>query len=109
MAFHSETLAFPDRIPDDPRIVLLISYDQEHPDRPERCQAVHEVIAMYADDMCRPLYSQWMIETDEPPLEWRDRIQPVIDWDDNLLVVLMTDQYAGYLRDDAWNWLQSRV
>lgn len=109
VALRSETLAFRTPITHHPRIVLLISYDQEHRARPERCQAVHEVIAMHADDMWRPLFSQWMVETDDSPDEWRERIQPVIDWNDNLLIARMTDEYAGYLHDDAWDWLRSRV
>ena len=92
-------------------MVLLISYDQEEYARPARYQAVDEIIHMYADDqnICRPLFSQWMVETDDPPLEWRERIQPVIDWNDNVLIVQMSNEYAGYLQDDAWNWLQARV
>jgi hypothetical protein len=90
-------------------MVLLISYDQDHPGRPERHQAVDEIIAMYADDYCRPLFTQWLVESDDPPLEWRERIQPVVDWNDNFLIVRLSDDYAGYLQDDAWTWLQTRV
>lgn len=90
-------------------MVLLISYDQDHAGRPERHQAVHEIIEMHAQDFWRPLFSQWLVETDESALEWREHIQPVIDWNDNLLIVRLTDEYAGYLQDEAWAWLQSRV
>jgi hypothetical protein len=90
-------------------MVLLISYDQDNIGRPERFKAVDEIIAMYADDVWRPLFSHWLVETDDSPVEWRDRIQPVIDWNDNVLIVRMTDDYAGYLQDDAWAWLQARV
>jgi hypothetical protein len=70
---------------------------------------VDEIIHMYADDICRPLFSQWLVDSDDPPLEWRERIQPVIDYNDNVLIVEMSSEYAGYLQDETWSWLQARV
>jgi hypothetical protein len=90
-------------------MVLLITYDQDHIVRPERHQAVHEIVQMYADDYVRVMFTQWLVETDLPTTEWLEVVQSVIDFNDNILVTELSDDFAGFLHDDAWDWLRSRV
>lgn len=90
-------------------MILLVTYDSAESRRPTRWQAVHETIALHADDFQRPLFSQWLVETDDPPDAWRDRLTPLMEPEDSLLVTHLTDEYAGYLPDEIWTWIELRL
>ena len=67
-------------------MILLVSYDLNGRERPEAYEAVKKVITSNAISYKKPLYSQWFVETDDPPDVWSKRITDVADTDDNWFV-----------------------
>jgi hypothetical protein len=89
-------------------VVHLISYDLNRHERPAAYADVRRIIEQNATAWRRPLYSQWLVETSRSVTWWRDLLKEVIDEDDNLLVVRVTE-YEGWLSKDIWPWLRARV
>lgn len=90
-------------------MVLLISYDLNRHERPAAYQRVREVIERNAIGARKPLYSQWLVETNESVATWSDRLQRVLDGDDKLLIVSVTQPVNGWLPQETWDWLNSRI
>jgi hypothetical protein len=90
-------------------MVLLISYDLNGHERPAAYQSVKKVIEDNALGVKKPLYSQWLVETNDSCSTWRERIRAVADNDDKILIVRVTHDYSGWLAKDIWPWLQSRI
>ena len=91
-------------------MVLLISYDLNGHERPEAYQAVKKAIEGYAIDTRKPLYSQWLVQTNESCKAWSDRVQAAADKGDKILVVrLFEGHYQGWLAKDIWPWLRDRL
>jgi len=90
-------------------MVLLLSYDLRGKERPENYEAVATAIKGKAISYRRPLYSQWLVETDESPQVWSDLLSSVADEDDGWLVVRVQPPYQGWLASDVWEWLRPRV
>lgn len=57
-------------------------------------------------DWCRPLASQWLVVTTENVHELSERLIKALDPDDGLLVIGVTNAYAGWLTNDIWFWLK---
>jgi hypothetical protein len=89
-------------------VVLLISYDLRSPQRPSAYEAVEAAITGAATSSFRALYSLWLVETEESPVLWRDRLLDVIAGDGSFLICPVYS-YSGYLPSDVWPWLQARV
>lgn len=68
-------------------MVLLISYDLNHHERPSAYEAVEEVISANAQDYRRPLYSQWLVLTNLPQNKWLELLSSVTDRNDSLFIV----------------------
>jgi hypothetical protein len=90
-------------------VVLLISYDLNGHERPASYARVREIIERKAIDSRRPLYSQWLVETNETAQAWSDALTPAFDRDDKLLVSRIQQPYQGWLPTDVWDWLRPRV
>jgi hypothetical protein len=90
-------------------VVLLISYDLNNHERPSSYTAVRAVIERYAISARKPLYSQWLVETEDAPHTWSDRIRAVADEDDRWLVVRVQRPYQGWLPREIWEWLRPRL
>jgi hypothetical protein len=90
-------------------MVLLISYDLNSHERPSSYESVRAVIARYAASARKPLYSQWLVETEDDPQLWSDRIRAVADSDDGWFVVRVQRPYQGWLPREIWDWLGARV
>jgi hypothetical protein len=94
-------------------MVLLISYDLNGHERPSAYQAVKAVIEKNAIASIKPLFSQWLVETNANPSAWRDELQKVMDANDRLLIVRMHrgngTEYAGWLDKTVWPWLEGRL
>lgn len=90
-------------------MVLLISYDLNGHERPVAYEAVRQVIESAARDFRRPLRSQWLVDTADSPDAWADRLYPVIDADDRLLICEVTSPNQGWLPNEIWIWLNARV
>jgi CRISPR-associated endonuclease Cas2 len=91
-------------------MVLLISYDLDHNKRPQNYERVRQLITQHAISVQKPLYSQWLVETDETPDAWTTRLRAVVaDADEFLLVVQVRRPYQGWLPSSIWDWLNERV
>jgi hypothetical protein len=51
------------------------------------------------------LDSNWLVDTNSSTNQISDALKTQIDADDNLLVIRVTKDYAGWLPKDAWEWL----
>jgi hypothetical protein len=90
-------------------VVLMISYDLNRYERPSSYQAVRDAIKKNAISFQRPLYSQWLVETDGSVQAWSDVIAGVADQDDSWFVVKLLTPYQGWLPAEVWDWLRTRV
>lgn len=91
-------------------MVLLISYDLDHNQRPQNYERVRQLIEQHALSFQKPLYSQWLVETDESPDAWLTRLRAVVaDVDEYVLVVQVRRPYQGWLPRSIWDWLNERV
>ena len=60
-------------------------------------------------DFRRPLYSQWLVQTDASPLDWTNALLPLVDANDRLLVCRIESPAQGWLDQADWNWLNARI
>ena len=51
------------------------------------------------------LDSNWLVETDNSSNNISEILRNEIDNNDNLLVIKVTKDYAGWLPQEAWDWL----
>ena len=54
------------------------------------------------------LGSTWLVETTLTATQVWDRLAPHVDTNDRFLVIGVTQDYSGWLSQDAWDWLNSR-
>ena len=54
------------------------------------------------------LDSSWLVDTDLGADAIWDRLKPHVDKNDNLLIIGVTEDYSGWLQQEAWNWLKDR-
>jgi hypothetical protein len=90
-------------------MVLLISYDLMGHERPSAYSTVEKAIEKGATDFRRPLYSQWLVETESSPMEWQKYLLGVMDENDRLFICRVTSSNGGYLNKEIWQWLNARV
>jgi hypothetical protein len=55
------------------------------------------------------LDSTWIISTSETAEQVWNRLKDKIDQSDNLLVIKVCADYAGWLPKDAWDWIRQHV
>jgi hypothetical protein len=90
-------------------MITLISYDLNGHERPSSYEAVRAVIERDAREWVRPLYSQWLVDSDRSPRGWTNALGGVIDNNDNLLVVqVVNHSYFGRANMRVWEWLTAR-
>lgn len=90
-------------------MVLLISYDLNGRERPSAYTAVKAAIERNATSVRKPLYSQWLVETNQYPDTWVANLRKVMDNDDRLFIVQVRPPYQGWLDEEIWSWLEARV
>jgi hypothetical protein len=90
-------------------MVLLISYDLNGHERPASYVAVKKAIEEGAIDFRRPLYSQWLVETEGSPSDWQQHLLKAMDANDRLFVCQVVRGYEGWLDKEIWTWLSARV
>jgi hypothetical protein len=52
------------------------------------------------------LPNTWLIKTDKPPQYWHNKIAPIMQNTDRLLIIEVTNNYFGWLSKDAWDWFE---
>jgi len=90
-------------------VVLLISYDLNGHERPSAYASVKKKIEDGAKSFRKPLYSQWLVETDASPDAWLEHLKPVIDANDRLFILRVQRPYSGWLDKEIWEWLSPRL
>ena len=55
------------------------------------------------------LDSTWLIYTHESASQLSERLLKHLDKNDRLLVIRVTNDYAGWLTQEAWNWIRQYV
>lgn len=90
-------------------MVLLVSYDLNGRERPTAYAEVSKLIQSGAKSWRRPLYSQWLIETDSSPDEWQKYLRQAFDQNDLLFICRVTRPFQGWLDDADWTWLNQRL
>ena len=86
--------------------VFCVSYDLNKPG-----QNYNELIKELKDSQVwwHYLDSTWLIKTDESADNLSSRLKKHLDKNDNLLIIRVTKDYAGWLPKDAWDWIQKNV
>lgn len=90
-------------------MILLISYDLNNHESSDAYHAVEAVIKKHSISYAKPLYSQWLVETNDSPSSWGNRMENVTDADDSWLIVQVTKNYVGYLPTNIQNWLSEKI
>ena len=86
--------------------VLLITYDLNTPG--QNYTPLHEEIKK-AGTWWHHLDSTWIIQTEQSPKQWYERLAPHLDKNDNVLVIEVKNNYWGWLPQKAWEWLAARL
>lgn len=92
-------------------MVLLLSYDLLGRERPSSYDRAREYIERHAISFERPLYSQWLIETDASAVGWRKALRDnaLINDDNRLLICRVVSPYDGWLPRQYWDWLAAHI
>ncbi|MBI2669531.1 MAG: hypothetical protein HYX20_00040 [Candidatus Yanofskybacteria bacterium] len=87
-------------------MIILITYDLNNPGKDY--MPLYSAIKDISGTWWHSLTSVWLIDTDKNTNRVRDMLTPRIDSNDELFVVRLTPDYAGYLSREAWQWLNNR-
>jgi hypothetical protein len=55
------------------------------------------------------LDSTWLIYTSHSAEKLFDRLSPHLDKSDRILVIRVTNEYQGWLTEEAWQWIRQYV
>jgi hypothetical protein len=55
------------------------------------------------------LDSTWLLFTAESATQIYNRLRPHIDQDDNIMIAQITNNYSGWLPENAWNWVKQCI
>lgn len=85
-------------------MILLITYDLKKPG--QEYNALYNTIKS-ADSWWHYIESIWLIKTSYDPKYWNDILRKVIDQNDYLFIVDISNRpYNGWLPQKAWNWIK---
>lgn len=85
--------------------VFLISYDLNRPG--QKYDELFEAIKSYGTWSHR-LDSTWLIETSKSLNTVSEHLLRHIDNNDNILIIEVKDNYAGWMPKVFWTWLKNR-
>ncbi len=83
---------------------FLISYDLANP--LQNKHAIAQSIMSAGERWARPLESTWYLTSDEDEARLADRLQPLLDTDDGLLIQSVDDQTV--LTNTSLRWFRQR-
>lgn len=86
-------------------MVLLITYDLNQPG--QQYNDLYEEIRK-AGTWWHYLDSTWIIETNQNPQYWTDRLSKHLDENDCILIIEVCENRQGLLPKRAWDWLRKR-
>lgn len=86
---------------------VLITYDLNKPG--QNYEKLYDKIKTFGA-WWHHIDSTWIVDTNLTVGEVNDRLLSVMDDSDSVLILNITgDTYAGWLPQDAWNWLKSHM
>lgn len=87
-------------------MIYAISYDLNQPG--QNYDELHEAIKS-----CGPwwhyLDSTWLVDTNLTAQAVWNKLSPHTDKNDNILIIGVSRDYAGWLPPKAWEWINSRA
>lgn len=86
-------------------MVHLITYDLNRPGK--NYEDLYKAIKAIGT-WWHYLDSTWLVETSLTPQQVWERLAPVVDKTDRVLVVKVTSSNSGWLTQEAWDWLNAR-
>ncbi|GMM87070.1 hypothetical protein [Vibrio fortis] len=58
---------------------------------------------------CHALDSTWFVSSPEDANQLSERLRKRLDEDDDLLVITVSSDYAGWLASHTWDWIGKHV
>ncbi|MDN3412952.1 MULTISPECIES: hypothetical protein [unclassified Pseudoalteromonas] len=86
--------------------VFCVTYDLNKSG--QNYSALYDEIKL-SSGWCHALDSVWLISTTENAKQLSDRLRKKIDDNDDLLVIKVTRDYAGWLDKATWDWINKHV
>lgn len=87
--------------------VYAICYDLNSPGQDYK--PLHDAIKRVGSGWWRYLDSTWLVCTDMSARQISDILRAEMGGNDGLLVIRVTEEYAGWLPQKAWDWLRKYV
>ena len=88
-------------------MIILITYDLNKPGK--NYMPLFKAIKDISGTWWHSLTSVWLIKTDQSPAQIKNLLLNCIDSNDELFVVRVTSNYAGYLGQEARQWLANHM
>jgi hypothetical protein len=85
--------------------VFCVSYDLKDP--PGNYSGLYKVLTN-CTNWWHYLESTWLVVDESYDILWK-KLQPQLGPKDGLLVIGVTDESAGWLPKDAWDWIRQNV
>ncbi|WP_347268937.1 hypothetical protein [Paracoccus sp. (in: a-proteobacteria)] len=87
-------------------MIYAINYDLKRPG--QNYDELHKAIKNLGD-WWHYLGSTWLVDTNLNAKGVWDRLAPHVDKNDRVLVIGVTRDYSGWLTQEAWEWINSRL
>ena len=87
-------------------MIVLITYDLNKPgkDYGSLYDAIKKIGAWW-----HYLDSTWLVETSMTTLQISEQLRKETDENDYLLIIRVYKDYQGWLKKEAWEWLNSKI
>lgn len=87
-------------------MVYIVSYDLNRPG--QNYAGLYEALKSF-EDWWHYLDSTWLLDTGRSAQQIYDRLAPVLDSNDSILVIRVGRDYQGWLPTKAWEWINART
>jgi hypothetical protein len=88
-------------------MIYAINYDLKKPGRDY--SGLYEAIKSCGGAWWHDLGSTWLVDTTRSAAGIWELLKPHVDQNDNMLIIGVTSDYSGWLSEQAWNWMNSRL
>ncbi|MEK7603720.1 MAG: hypothetical protein AAB461_01195 [Patescibacteria group bacterium] len=88
-------------------MIILVTYDLNKSSK--NYMPLFQAIKNISGTWWHSLTSVWLVKTDLSPAQIKNILLPHVDSNDELFVVRVTSDYAGYLGPEARQWLASHM
>lgn len=88
-------------------MIYAINYDLCTPGKDYK--GLYEAIKQCGVSWWHYLDSTWLVDTSLNANTIADRLKAHLDNNDNMLIIRVTRDYQGWLPNEAWEWINSRI